>query len=438
MDREYDLIVIGGGPAGIGAAFTAAEQKMKVAIIERHGILGGNWTNGYVLSILGMHTYSGKTKIVGGIGDKIIKELKKINGSKGKIGNFIPFRPDEMKILLEKIASDLNIDIFYNTLASGVEIKDNAIHSLEISGKDGAKKLYGKVFVDSSGDADISYLSGLDILSGNENGIHQEATIPFRIGNINEQKIIESSDIYQDKISVVIENNKLSRIRILAKLIEKAKQTHHLYLPHANAEFLFNTSKEGEFVCNASHVNVNDFTDAIEIAKISKDARKQILSSLNFLIKEIPGFENAYLLDSGSYIGLRETRRAVGEYVLTKQDVINNARFDDAIVRCGHPIEIHDPIKGVYYIHLNNGDDSWYEIPYRSIVVKNIRNLFAIGRCLSSEFEAQASARVTGTAMGMGQAAAFASLLMIQDNIPANKVDIKILQNLLKNYGAIL
>ena len=438
MENVYDLIVIGGGPAGIGAAFTAAEQKMRVAIIERHSILGGNWTNGYVLSILGVYTYSGKTKIVGGIADKVIERLKHANGTNGKVGNFIPFRPDEMKIALEQMALDLNIDLFYNSLVTGVETVGTAIKGLKITGKNRTKLIYGKAFIDSSGDADIAYLLSLNTFMGNDKGVHQEATIPFRIGNVNEDKVIEFSKTNPTKIATVISDGRLSRIRILPELVEKAKNEHMLYLPHANAEFLFNTSRAGEFVCNATHVNVADFSNGNEIAKISSDARMQILSSLNFLVKEIPGFENSYLIDSGSFIGLRETRRATGEYVLTKNDVLNNARFDDVIARCGHPIEVHDPDKGVYYIHLNGGDDSWYEIPYRAIVVKGITNLFAIGRCISSEFEAQASVRVTGTAMSMGQAAAFASMLMIKNNIQAKEVSIKELQALLKAYGAII
>ncbi len=438
MENVYDIIVIGGGPAGIGAAFTAAEQKMKVAIVERHSILGGNWTNGYVLSILGVYTYSGKTKIVGGVADKVIERLKSANGTGGKVGNFIPFRPDEMKITLEQMSSDLNIDLFYNSLVTGVETVGNTIKGLKITGKNGTKLIYGKTFIDSSGDADVAHLLSLNTLSGNDKGVHQEATIPFRIGNVNESKVIEFSKNNPNKIAVVITEGRLSRIRILPELVEKAKNEHMLYLPHANAEFLFNTSKAGEFVCNATHVNVTDFSDGNELAKISSDARMQVLSSLNFLVKEIPGFENSYLIDSGSFIGLRETRRAIGEYVLSKNDVLNNAKFYDVIARCGHPIEVHDPDKGVYYIHLNGGDDSWYEIPYRAIVVKGVSNLFVIGRCISSEFEAQASARVTGTAMSMGQAAAFASMLMIKNNISAKEVNITELQALLRNYGALI
>ncbi|MGC8568102.1 MAG: FAD-dependent oxidoreductase [Candidatus Micrarchaeia archaeon] len=440
MKEEYDLVVAGGGPAGLGAAFVAAKIGLKTAIVERHPSLGGNWTNGYVLSILGIYTYSGKTKIVGGIADEVISKLQSFSGTKGKVGNFVPFRPDEMKLALEEMAEELGIDIFYGSILSSAYVNNKTIEYVEAKTKYSTYKIYAKMFVDATGDADLCELCNLRTMEGRENtGTHQEATIPFRIANVNQEKVIGYSKIHPDEIAVVLdEESKLSRIRILPKLVEKAKSEHNLYLPHANSEFLFNTSKDGEFVCNATHVNISDFKNAEEISKATKDAREQIVSSLKFFASSIEGFENSYLIDSAPSIGLRETRRAIGEYVLSKNDVINNARFEDAIVRCGHPIEVHDPDKGVYYIMLSNGNDSWYEIPYRAIVVKNIDNLFAVGRCLSAEFEAQASARVTGTAMGMGQAAAIAAKLAIESRVAAKEVDIKKLQENLIRNGAIL
>ncbi len=437
---DYDLVVVGGGPAGIGTAFTGAKLGLKVAIIERFNMLGGNWTNGYVLSILGVYTYSGNTKIVGGIVDEIIERLKEINGTKGKIGNFVPFRPDEMKLILDTMAKELNIDVYFSSLVKNVVVKNNRIEKIIISKKGRTKSIKAKVFVDSSGDADLAYISTKQAMIGKEDTHeHQEATLPFRIGGINEKEVIDFAKKNNDLVNVVLDDNgNLSRIKILPKLVEKYKEEQILYLPLANQEFLFNTGREGEFVCNATHVIINDFTDGKEIANAIIDARKQIISSLNFLKKEVPGFENSYLIDSAPFIGIRETRRAIGEYVLTKDDVLNNRRFDDVIARCGHPIEVHDKKKGVYYIYLNGGNDSWYEIPYRAIVVKGIDNLFAVGRCISAEFEAQASARVSGTAIAMGEAAATAAYLMIKKNVKAKEVDIKELQEMLKNQGAII
>jgi hypothetical protein len=440
MQSSYDIIVVGGGPAGIGAAFSAAKLGLKTALIERHNMLGGNWTNSYVLSILGIYTYSGKTKIVGGIADEIIENLKKNGGTNGKVGNFIPFRPEEMKLILNDMAMKLNIDVYYSALVTGVFIEDKTISKIEFTGKNGKNILKGKVFIDASGDADLVYLIRNGIMSGNgKSRIHQEATLPFIIENINEEEVIKYAEEHPDEISVVIDENKnLSRIRIQPKLVVKAEKEKKLYLPHSNNEFLFNTSRNGEFVCNAVHVAVTDFSNSKIIAEEMENARMQIVSSFEFLKKNIIGFEDSFLIASASYLGLRETRRAIGEYILKKEDVLNNKRFDDVIARCGHPVEVHDTKKGVYYIHLNGGDDSWYEIPYRAIVVKNIKNLFAVGRCLSAEFIAQASARVSGTSLAMGQAAATASYLMIKYNKGARDIDIKELQELLKKNGALI
>ena len=437
--EDYDVVVCGGGPAGIGAALSAANMGLKTAIIERHFMLGGNWTNGYVLSVLGMYTYDGENKIVGGIADEVIEELKKNGGTEGQAGNFVPFRPDEMKLTLDMLAKKKGITVYYGSLVKGAKKDGNRISSIYVSGKSNIE-VRGKFFIDSTGDADMAFYSGAKTMSGMENsGIHQEATLPFRIGNINEEEIILFSIEHQNLISVKVnEKGRLERFRVLPDLVKIAKEKYGLYLPHANAEFMFNTSKKGEFICNATHVDINDFTDGNQMAKAIEEARKQVLSSIEFFTNDVGGFKDAYLIDSAPSIGLRETRRAVGEYVLKMNDVLNNARFEDAIARCGHPIEVHDPSKGVIYTHLKGGDGSFYEVPYRSIVVKGIDNLFAIGRCLSAEFYAQASARVTGTAMAMGQAAASAAKMAIDRELKAKDVPVKELQELLKKNGAIL
>ena len=437
--ENYDFVVCGGGPAGVGAAFSAANLGLKTAIVERHFMLGGNWTNGYVLSVLGMYTYDGNEKIVGGIADEIVEELKNTGGTKGQAGNFVPFRPDEMKAMLSMLAKKKGIDVYFGSLVKGAKMDGKSIKSIYVSGKTNIE-IQGKFYVDSTGDADIAFYAKAKTVSGMENkGWHQEATLPFRIGNVNEEKMILFAIEHPDLVSVKVnDNGSLERLRILPKLVSIAKEKYGLYLPSTNAEFMFNTSKKGEFICNATHVDIKDFTDSKEMAEKIEDARKQVISSMEVLSKYINGFEDAYLMDSAPSIGLRETRRAVGEYVLKQDDVLNNARFDDAIARCGHPIEVHDPEKGVLYTHLKGGDGSWYNVPYRSIVVKDIDNLFAIGRCLSAEFYAQASARVTGTAMAMGQASATATKIAIDKELIAKNVPIKELQTLLKKNGAII
>ncbi len=435
----YDLVVVGGGPAGLGAALAGAKNGLKTAIIERNPMLGGNWTNSYVVSILGVYTYDGSEKIVGGIVDEIVETLKKFGGTKGKVGNFIPFRPDEMKLALSHLAEKYGITTYFNSLVTGCKLSGNKIASVIVVGKDGTREVSGKEFVDSSGDADLSYYAASNAMEGKEGqGWHQEATIPFRIADVNEEELIKFSQEHPELISAPLVDGRISKIHINPPLVEKAKKENKLYLPNENTEFLFNTSKDGEFICNATHAKIKDYKSGKEVAEAINDLRHQVASSFEFLKKNIAGFENSYLMDSSPGIGMRETRRGIGEYVLKRDDVLNGGRFEDHIARCGHPLEIHDPNKGLVYIHLNTGDSSWYEIPYRSIVQKGIDNLFIIGRCLSAEFDAQASARVSGTALAMGHAAAVAAKMCIDNNIPAKEVNVKNLQEILKTQGAIL
>ncbi len=436
---DYDVVVVGGGPAGVGAALTSAKLGLRTAIVERSTMLGGNWTNGYVLSILGGYTYDGSEKIVGGIADEIVETLLERKGTKGKRGNFIPFRPDEMKLSLSYLAAKYSITSYFGSLVVGAGVVNHRIESVKVSGKDGMKEIRAKFFVDSSGDADLAYYATANVSEGKEGaGWHQEATLPFRVGNVHEDEVLLFSREHPDLISVVIRENRLERLRVLKPLVEKAKKTHELYLPHDYSEFFFNTSRRGEFVCNATHVEIKDFKSGIEVANALNDLRHQVMSSLDFLSKEVTGFADAYLIDSAPNIGMRETRRAIGEYVLKRDDVLKNARFDDAIARCGHPLEIHDPEKGVAYVHLDGGDSSWYHIPYGAIVQKGVDNAFVIGRCLSAEFDAQASARVTGTALAVGQAAATAASQCIRAGTAARDVNIRALQASLREQGAII
>ncbi|MCL4404944.1 FAD-dependent oxidoreductase, partial [Candidatus Marsarchaeota archaeon] len=221
--EDYDLVVCGGGPAGIGAAFSAANLGLKTAIIERHFMLGGNWTHGYVLSVLGMYTYDGSEKIVGGIADEVVAELKANGGTKGQAGNFVPFRPDEMKMTLGTLAEKKGIDVYYGSLVKGAKMDGKRIKSLYVSGKTNIE-IKGKFFVDSTGDADIALYSGAKTMAGKENeGWHQEATIPFRIGNVNEEDVILFSVEHPDMVSVKVnENGRLERFRVLPKLVSIA------------------------------------------------------------------------------------------------------------------------------------------------------------------------------------------------------------------------
>ncbi len=436
---DYDIVIVGGGPAGVGAALAAAKNGLRTAIVERHSMLGGNWTSGYVLSILGVYTYDGTTKIVGGIADEVIENLKAYKGTNGQSHNFVPFRPDEMKLSLDSIVKKYGIDVYINSLVTGASVESGMIMGVDVDGKDGLKRIGSKMFVDSSGDADLAYLSTGQVMEGKEGeGWHQEATLPFRLEGVDEKKVIDFANEHKDLVGVVMNGGRIERLRILPPLVKKAKSERKLYLPDANSEFLFNTMRPGEFVCNATHAKISDFKDALGVSAAMHDLRHQVVSSLNFLIEEVGGFEKAYLMDSAPSIGMRETRRAIGEYVLRREDVLGNKRFDDAIARCGHPLEIHDPVKGVVYEHLRGGDGSWYHIPYGSIVVKGVGNLFAIGRCLSAEFDAQASARVTGTAMAMGHAAAVAASIAIAKSASAKDVPVHELQDKLKAQGAII
>jgi len=429
VKKEFDVVVVGGGAAGIGAAIGAARNGMKTLLIEHNGALGGLSTLGLVCYLAGYPE---------GVGKELFGRLKEEEGmlDSPRIGD-----PETIKYVSEQMVLEAGAKILYWTYVIDSIVKNGVLKGVVVQNKSGRYAILSKVVVDCSGDADVAYYSGVPCESGWDRmgGYNQAVSLDFVMNNVN-IKSFQPKDFYstiQMKIEEAAKKGELPR------LIEKG------YLgpfPRKAGDM------SDVYVCTA-HSRRCRALDAEDLTRIVIEQRKQIQQLVKFYRKNVTGFENAYLSYTASILGVRESRRIVGEYVLTGEDVACARKFKDAVTRDTHGFDIHNPVndlphikhahlkepkepafcvpdpEGGYKAYLKPGQ--YYEIPYRCLVPLKIDNLLVAGRCLSADFEAQSGARLIMTCMTMGQSAGTAAALSIKERVKPRSLDTDVLRDTL-------
>lgn len=442
---EADVVVAGGGPAGINAAIAAGRQGVKTIIVERYGFLGGMSTAALVYPWMTFHTDNG-TQVIKGIAQEIVERLQEMGGSPGHLRDTIgfvysvtPYHPELYKVLVVDMLKEANVKLFLHSFVSDVKMsRDGVIDSIVITGKSGPMEIKGKVFVDATGDADLARLSGASTVIGRD-GDHltQPMTMKFRMRGVDldkvKQSILKNPSNFYEKTLV----NELPSLPLTGVLgfYEEWKKAD---LPINRDVVLFFTGPaEDEVLVNCTRVQGKDGTDVEDLTLAEEEGRKQVLMMEKFLRDSIPGFEKASISNVGSQIGVRESRRISGLYALTKEDVLNGRRFEDTIARSGYPIDIHDPKgKGLTYGWI--AGDGAYDIPYRCLIPDNRSNLLAAGRCISTTHEALATTRLTPSCMATGQAAGTAAAIASMNDMIPQEIDIQHLQHELIKGNMIL
>ena len=414
---SYDVVVAGSGPAGICAAVAAAREGAKVALVERYGVVGGNLTAGYVGPILGM---VGK----GTMRDEIVALLgvpeNDMIGETGRAHDF-----ERAKMLLAQFVNHPNIDVYLQTTVTDVVKEGNAVVGLIVTAGEGQFVIKGAVTVDATGDGLVSYLAGAQTEKGREDGLMQPVTLEFTIAGVDESKgIICIGDVDDVKLGDERFLDYCKRLAVAGEIPEKiaAVRLHPMVY-------------DGYRQVNTTQVNGVDMTRVEQIFKADLELREQMYLLEDFFHKHIPGYENCRVISSGTTTGVRETRRVIGDYVITAEEMAAGCRFDDVIVhRAEFIVDIHNPAgSGQAEDHIQYCDP--YDLPYRCFTPKGVENLYTAGRCISGTHRAHASHRVMSICMAMGEAVGTAAALCAAEGVTPRNLDVKKLQKSLTDKG---
>ncbi|OQP58376.1 FAD-dependent oxidoreductase [Niastella populi] len=438
---QVDVLVVGGGPSGITAAMAAAEDGLRVLLIESRSFVGGNMTIG--LPILGFLGQKGN-QIIKGLPQKLIDRLAARQAASEHRPcplhmSLTLVEPESVKTVALEMLRESNVDVLFYTFCAGVVMEGDELKGVIVESKAGREAITAKVIIDCSGDADVAYRSGVPCEYGNDHGGVQPPTLMFCLGGVDTEKLRlsvakEPRTYLTDFIPAEYfgQNNQFVLVG-MRNLVQKA-QADGLTLT-TERTILITGLRKGEVWVNMTRVNGVNGTDPESLTHGEIEGRKQIYDIQRYLIAYVPGFENAYFLKTAPFLGIRETRRINGLYTMTREDIMGCRHFDDAIAVASYPLDIHHPQGGGCTLEWC-GD--CYDIPYRSLVPQKIKNLLVAGRCISATHEAMSAIRVMAPCMAMGEAAGRAAKQAVRRNVQPADVDVQQLQQELIGKGAYL
>ena len=413
--KKYDVVVVGGGFAGVAAALSASREGCRVLIVEKGNAFGGAAVHALVTPFMPNETIiNGETQELSlGLFDEIRKELTKRNAMIGK-----RFLEEELKFVLNEMICAANIDILFHAYIFAVERNNDKIQKISLATRNGVINVEADYFVDATGDAQVAYLANCPTVLGRESdNLCQPMTLCFRLGNVDVEKFYASKERLAAAHKRALQNgefiNPREDILVFKNIIPNVLH--------------FNTTR----VVKLNPTNAEDFTQAEIIA------RRQVYEIYEFMKKNADGLENSFLMMTASEIGVRESRMIVGDYLLTEDDCRLCTKFEDAIAACNYDIDIHSPDgSGTSHYYFPAGE--YYTIPYRSLIPQSVSNMLVAGRCISSNHGAQASYRIMPTVCTIGEAAGTAIGLAVKNKCSVRDIDIIELQRNLSHNGAYI
>lgn len=419
---DSDLVVIGGGPAGFGAAVAASRKGLNVCLLESGGLIGGIMATCPGMPI-GAAYPNGMS--IGGILDEFLNRLFRMNPPAAEKRNcrLVEFGPEvfydhEIAIYtLYEMLEEAGVNLLLNTPALDPVMDSHNVTGVTYYDKSGNHAISAKALIDCSGDGDIAAKAGVPFEKGDEAQGHMMAvSLTFFMVNVEADKIEEYDDPYFKKYA--------QKGIASGRLHEDLHEIYWFPGFHNNTIFF-----------NAVHIKDVDGTNPVDVARATIEARKRIRQLADFFKEEIPGFEKSHIETMGPSVGVRETRRFEGLYRLTGDDIFSGRKFPDGVVCCDNAVDIvcrgSNISKNTSLI--KNG--LYYQVPFRCMLPKHFENLLFAGRCISADSIALASVRGMATCMGMGQAAGNAAAMAIKDNKPIQNINYKELIQELKNDG---
>lgn len=447
LAAETDVLVVGGGPAGLGAALGAAGCGAKVILAEQYGFFGGHATVCLVNPFMSFYTDEGGVSgsrsedlfptdhgpgrpVVGGVLQRLVAGLVNVGGAlppSAENGFTLPFDPEKFKQVYESMLDDAGVRYLFHSFAGEALLRGSSIDCVIFSTKSGPLAIRAGIVIDCTGDGDIAALSGAPFEIGRpSDALTQPASLIFRMAGFDKS---EFAAYVRDH------PGQWEGVHGLTDLIEEASRRGDLDLRREDILF-FGSVREGEITVNSTRVKVLG-TDVWDLARAEREGRMQMSQISDFLQKYVPGFSNAYVVQSGTAIAVRETRRIIGEYVMTEDDVLQARSFEDVIARGTYPIDIHNP-EGKGTVLKRPPPGKAYDIPLRCLLPLGVDNLLSAGKCISGTHEAFASYRIMPTSIATGQAAGVCAALAARFGLSSRKVPARAVQEELLRQGAIL
>jgi len=478
--QETDVLVVGGGTAGFPAAVASGRQGVKTILVERFQHFGGMMTGGLVsifhtmrihkdIKTKNVYQFTGyqESQVIRGIAQEICDRLLDMNGSfgiKGEATSKMPYDPEIMKVLADEMLEESNVDIWLQSLATDVIVENSKITGVIISNKSGNHLIKPRFLIDASGDADIVYWAGSPCEFGDKakDGRTMSISLLFTMNCVNfsrlfdflkkNPELLDYGDIFT--YEKIWKEGKPFDFGGFAPLIKEAINNGDFPIAYGAQKpfplcYILTIIRNGKVAPNETlHIadmayNVNA-TDAKQLSKCLVGVRKHTLQLAQFFRKYIPGFEEAYISQTASQLGIRETRRIIGDYVITEDDVLEGRKFEDAIGRAGRAINVHSETGGDETE--KKGGQIWkeikggrsYDIPFRALLPQGLENVLVAGRCISCQHIPLGSSRGEPICIVTGEAAGVASALCAKKNLTTRNLPIKELQKELLNQGVDL
>jgi len=416
---QTDIVVAGGGPAGVAAAITAARMGADVTLVERYGFLGGMATVGFVFPF--MTHYAGDRPVIAGIWGEMIARLEQYpHGFKPSthLGmRHFCFDHERLKMVWQTMCIEAGVTLQLHTFISDTIVERNTAMGIVTHSKSGQQDVFADLVIDCTGDGDVAARAGAPFEIGrSEDGLMQPMTLHFRMGNVDVRRMPTREEINllyaRDKAAGLITN------------------------PRENLLW-FDTTYPDQIHFNTTRIVKVDGTNRDDLTAAEIEGRRQVDEIVRWVNGAVPGFEQAYLLTTAPQVGIRETRRILGEHLVTEDELLQCTKFPDAIACSAYPVDIHNPAgAGTVMKHLPFGE--YYTIPYRALLPQRVEALLVAGRPISTTHEAHAATRIQAVASATGQAAGVAAVMALRENISVHKVPTESLRASLRTQGAIV
>ena len=437
----YDVIVAGGGSAGIAAAIAAGRAGAKTLLIEKSAFLSGEGSTG--IPFLTFHAMDG-TQVIRGVAQDIVDRLVAARGSMGHVEGadahhrtMTPIYPEVFKYIAQEMMLEAGAELLLHAQVVDTLVEAGRVQGVVVQTKSGREVFPATVVVDTTGDGDACYYAGAQYAKGREQDrLCQAMTLMFTVGNVDVDRAkavfprcwFSARRPWEESADALI--HLAGDLGPWDEIIAREK-----IFAVAKHKFWAMILWDRVLSINVSNVTGFDGTDSADLTRAEIAARRQVMAVVALLQKHVPGFEKSYLLSTAAKIGVRETRRIIGDYVLRQEDVLEARAFPDAVAKASYCIDMHGPAnEGTEFTFMRK--QGVYDIPYRCLLPRGIENILVAGRCFSAGHEALGSARVMAICMAMGHAAGTAAAMACSAGVSPRQVSVDALRDRLRSENA--